>query len=65
MLPEGVIRFFEKVGIIVRAQVHVMFVHSEDGSAGAVENVELFFAPKVLFNVCAGYRHRHTFRVHI
>ena len=65
MLPKLVMRFFEIGWIIVRAQVQCMFVHIEDGSSGAVENVELFFAPKVLFNVCAGHGHRHTFRFHI
>jgi hypothetical protein len=65
MVPKMMMGFFEIVCLIVRAQVHGMLVHIEDGSSSAVENVELFFAPKVLFNVCAGDRHRHTFRVHI
>ena len=65
MLPKLVMRFFEIVWVIVRAQVLCMFVHIEDGSSGAVENVELFFAPKVLFNVCAGHGYGHTFWVHI
>jgi heme/copper-type cytochrome/quinol oxidase subunit 4 len=65
MVPKMMMVFFEIVCVIVRAQVLCMFVHIEDGSSSAVENVELFFAPKVLFNVCAGDRHRHTFRVHI
>ena len=65
MVPKMMMVFFEIVCLIVRAQVQGMFVHIEDGSSSAVENVELFFAPKVLFNVCAGHGHRHTFRFHI
>jgi hypothetical protein len=49
----------------VRAQVHCMFGHIKDWAAVAIENVDLFFSPKILFNICDRDRHRHTFRVHI
>jgi hypothetical protein len=35
----------------VRANMHSTFVDIEDGSSGAIEDVELFFSPKSLFSM--------------
>ena len=41
----------KEVGIIVRANVHSLFINIEDGSSGAIENVELFVSPNGLFSM--------------
>jgi len=41
-------RIRKEVGIIVRANMHSLFINIEDGSSGAIENVELFFSPNGL-----------------
>jgi hypothetical protein len=42
-------RVRKEVGIIVRANMHSLFINIEDGSPGAIENAELFFSPSGLF----------------
>ena len=41
-------RIRKEVGIIVRANMHSLFINIEDGSSRAIENVELFFSPNGL-----------------
>jgi hypothetical protein len=44
-------RIRKEVGIIVRANMHSIFVNIEDGSSRAIENVELFVSPNGLFGM--------------
>ena len=44
-------RVRKEVGIIVRANMHSSLIDIEDGSSGAIENVELFVSPTGLFCV--------------
>jgi len=38
-------RVRKEVGIIVRANMHSLFINIEDGSSSAIEDVELFVSP--------------------
>ncbi len=38
-------RIRKEVGIIVRTNMHSLFINIEDGSSSAIENVELFVSP--------------------
>ena len=42
-------RIRKEIWIIVRANMHSLFINIEDGSSRAIENVELFFSPNGLF----------------
>jgi len=42
-------RIRKEVGIIVRANMHSLFINIEDGSSSAIEYMELFFSPNGLF----------------
>jgi hypothetical protein len=44
-------RIRKEIWIIVRANMHSLFINIEDGSSRAIENVELFFSPNGLFIV--------------
>jgi hypothetical protein len=41
-------RVSKEVGIIVGANMHSLFINIEDGSSGAIEDVELFVSPSGL-----------------
>jgi hypothetical protein len=41
-------RIRKEVGIIVRANMHSLFINIEDRSSRAIENFELFFSPNGL-----------------
>ena len=41
-------RVGKEIGIIVCANMHRLFINIEDGSSGAIEDVELFFSPNGL-----------------
>jgi len=38
-------RISKEVGVIVCANMHSLFINIEDGSSGAIEDVELFVSP--------------------
>ena len=38
----------KEVGIIVRANMHSLFINIEDGSSSAIEDAELFVSPNGL-----------------
>jgi len=44
-------RIGKEIRIIVRANMHSLFINIEDGSSSAIEYVELFVSPTGLFGM--------------